>query len=135
MILVRAQPQVKENLNVPRTEFQNISRLWIDLLIVRDRVNQCHNSIRGLITRTGTTTGIGAVTVTLTSPTPAGFAARTVQTTSTGSYKFANVPAGRNYTIKPTKTGFTFTPTMRSITNLSSNIPAGASTNFTGTGP
>jgi hypothetical protein len=92
-------------------------------------------SITGRITRPGTTTSISAVTVTLTSPTPAGFAARTVQTTSTGTYTFTNVPAGRNYTIKPTKTGFTFTPATRSITNLSSNIAAGASTNFTGTGP
>lgn len=92
-------------------------------------------SISGKITRTGTTTGISAVTVTLTSPTPAGFAARTVMTNSTGSYTFTNVPAGRNYTLKPTKTGFTFSPTMKSITNLSNNVPAGASTNFTGTGP
>ena len=90
-------------------------------------------SITGRVTKAGTTTVISAVTVTLTSPTPAGFAARTVQTTSTGTYTFTNVPAGRNYTIKPAKTGFTFTPATRSITNLSGNIGAGASTNFTGT--
>jgi hypothetical protein len=29
----------------------------------------------------------------------------------------------------------TFSPTSRSITNLSGDIAAGASTNFTGTGP
>ena len=92
-------------------------------------------SITGRITRTGTTTGIGAVTVRLTSPTPAGFPTRMVQTSSTGTYTFTTLPAGRNYTIKPTKTGFTFSPTTQSITNLSGNVPAGASTNFTGTGP
>jgi hypothetical protein len=90
-------------------------------------------SIMGRITRTGTATGIAAVTVTLTSPTPAGFPARTVQTTSTGNYTFTNLPGGRNYTIKPTKTGFTFTPAMRSFTNLSANIPVGTATSFTGT--
>jgi Carboxypeptidase regulatory-like domain/Beta-propeller repeat/SdrD B-like domain len=92
-------------------------------------------SITGRITRTGTTTGISAVTVTVTSPTPAGFPARTGQTGSEGYYKFFNVPAGRNYTIKPTKSGFTFSPATRQITNLSGNILAGPSTNFTGTGP
>ncbi|MGB7922918.1 MAG: hypothetical protein WCF57_06710 [Pyrinomonadaceae bacterium] len=93
------------------------------------------NTITGRITRPNTTTGIGAVTVTLTSPTPAGFAPRTLRTDSAGTYTFTNLPAGRNYTIKPVKGGFTFTPATRSFTNLRSNIPAGASTNFTGIGP
>ena len=91
-------------------------------------------SISGRITQRGTTTGISAVTVMLSSPTPAGYAARSTRTTSTGDYKFMNLPAGRNYTIKPAKSGFTFTPASRSITNLSGNISAGASSNFTGTG-
>jgi hypothetical protein len=92
-------------------------------------------SITGRITRTGTSTAISGVTVTLTSPTPAGYPARTAQTYASGNYYFYNCPAGRDYTIEPTKTGFTFTPTTQSITNLSSDIPAGSSTNFTGTGP
>jgi hypothetical protein len=92
-------------------------------------------NITGRITRAGTTTGIGAVTVTLTSPTPDGFAARRAQTTSTGTYTFTILPAGRDFTIKPVKDGYTFTPETLSITNLSGNIPAGASTNFTRTGP
>ena len=91
--------------------------------------------ITGRITRTNTTNGISGVTVTLTSPTPAGYPTRTAQTYVSGNYYFYNLPAGRDYTIKPTKTGLTFTPTTRSITNLSSDIPAGSSTNFTGTGP
>ena len=92
-------------------------------------------SISGRITRTGTTTGIPAVTVTFTSPTPANFTARTVQTGPLGNYVITMLPAGRDYTIEPTKSGFTFSPTTRTITNLSSNVPAGASTNFSGTGP
>jgi hypothetical protein len=92
-------------------------------------------SITGRITRTGTTTGISGVTVTITSPVPANFEARTTQTGPLGNYQFTVLPAGRDYTIEPAKAGFTFTPTTRSITNLSGNIPAGATTNFTGTGP
>ena len=73
--------------------------------------------------------------MTLTSPTPANFAARTVLTGSAGNYTFTNVPAGRNYAIKPARSGYTFTPTTRSIQNLSGNLAAGAATNFTGSGP
>ena len=59
--------------------------------------------------------------MTLTSPTPAGFNPRTVQTNSTGNYSFANVPAARNYTLKPSKSGYTFTPVSKSYANLSAN--------------
>jgi hypothetical protein len=92
-------------------------------------------SISGRITRRDTGAGIGAVTVALRSPTSAGFPARTVQTDSTGNYTFTYLPAGRDYTIKPTRSGFTFGPATRSITNLKTNIPVGAATSFTGTGP
>jgi Glycoside hydrolase family 44/Prealbumin-like fold domain len=91
-------------------------------------------SISGRVTAAGTTTGISAVTMTITSPTPAGFAARTVQTTSTGNYVFTGLPAGRNYTIKPTKAGYAFTPATKSFTNLSANQPVSAATSFTGSG-
>lgn len=90
-------------------------------------------AINGRVVKAGTTTGIGAVTITITSPTPAGFAARTVSTSSTGAYRFTGLPAGRAYTIRPSKTGFTFNPTARNIGNLSADIPAGTATNFTGT--
>jgi len=53
----------------------------------------------------------------------------------TGNYTFTNVPAGRKYTIKPAKGGFAFSPTARSISNLSANVAAGAATNFKGSGP
>ena len=112
------------------------SYLW-DLSANQTGVNflvEVH-SVSGRVTRAGTTKGVGAVTLTLTSPTPAGFPARTTQTGSSGYYTFTNLPAGRNYTLKPAKSGFTFSPTARTILNLSGNIPAGVSTSFTGTGP
>jgi hypothetical protein len=89
-------------------------------------------TISGRVTQASTTTGISAVTMTLSSPTPAGFPARTVQTNSNGGYSFTSVPAARNYTLKPTKTGFTFNPVSRSYTNLSAN-QTGAATSFAGT--
>ena len=92
-------------------------------------------SITGRLTRTDATTGLSAVTLSLTSPTPAGFAPRTLRTDSTGAYTFMALPAGRNYTLKPVKSGFTFSPATHTITNLSGNIGAGSLTNFTGAGP
>jgi hypothetical protein len=117
-------------------QFTPASKTFTNLIANKRAVNFAVKvySISGHITRTGTTTGISAVTVTITSPTPAGFPARTVQSYASGNYWFYNLPAGRNYTIKPSKSGWTFSPQTRQITNLSSNIPAGPSTNFTGTG-
>lgn len=88
-------------------------------------------TVTGNITQAGTTTGIYQVAVTITSPT-AGFTARTVNTSSTGVYRITGLPAGRSYTITPRKTGYSFTPTTRSLTNLSANVVAGSLSNFTG---
>jgi hypothetical protein len=89
-------------------------------------------SIRGRVVGARATSGIGGVTMTLTSPTPAGFAQRTTSTLADGSYVFSYLPAGRSYTIKPTKTGYTFNPVSRSFPNLSANLPASAATSFAG---
>lgn len=89
-------------------------------------------SVSGLITKAGTTTGIASVAVTITSATPAGFTPRTVQTNLSGVYTITGLPAGRTYLIKPLKSGYTFTPLSRTVTNLSSNLAAGSLTNFTG---
>jgi hypothetical protein len=88
--------------------------------------------ISGRVTVAGTTTAISGVTMTLASPTPTGFAPRTTTTASDGSYLFSGLPAGRNYTIKPAKSGYTFSPVNRSFTNLSANYPISAATSFTG---
>ncbi|HWT03643.1 MAG TPA: SBBP repeat-containing protein [Pyrinomonadaceae bacterium] len=92
-------------------------------------------SVGGRVTRAGTTHGLGGVTVTLTSPVPAGFPARTAQTNSLGYYLFTDLPAGRNYTLKPARTGLTFSPAEHDVAKLGGHTPAGAATSFTGTGP
>ncbi|HWT01114.1 MAG TPA: carboxypeptidase regulatory-like domain-containing protein [Pyrinomonadaceae bacterium] len=89
-------------------------------------------TVSGLITKAGTTTGIASVAVTITSPAPAGFAPRTVQTNLSGVYTVTGLPAGRTYVIKPVKSGFTFTPLTKTVTNLGGNVAAGSLTNFTG---
>ncbi len=71
--------------------------------------------------------GLPGVTMTLTSPTPAGFTPRTVTTSANGSYSFTNVPAGRSYRLTPTKSGYVIrnsasaAQAFRSFTNLSTN--------------
>ena len=112
--------------NPTNRTFVNLSRNQTGNFVVKTY------TIGGRVTRTGTTAGIEGVKMTLTSPTPTGFAARTVMTSSTGSYKFTYVPAGRNYTLKPTKSGFTFSPASRSYNNLSAH-QTGAPTAFSGT--
>jgi hypothetical protein len=87
--------------------------------------------IRGRVTIAGSTNGLGGVTMSLTSPVPAGFAPRNVSTPADGSYLFSGLPAGRSYTIRPSKTGYTFNPTSRSFANLSANYPASTATSFT----
>ena len=89
-------------------------------------------SISGRVTMPSSTTGIGGVSVTLTSPTPAGFTPITVLTNSAGNYTFRNLPSGRTYKITPTKTGLTFNPTSRTLTTLRTNQLIGPATNFTG---
>lgn len=110
----------------PNRTFANLSRNQVGNFIVKTY------TISGRVIRAGTKTGIEGVKLTLTSPTPAGFAARTILTSSAGYYTFAHVPAGRNYTLKPTKSGFTFSPASRSFNNLSAN-QTGAATVFSGT--
>jgi hypothetical protein len=78
------------------------------------------------------TAALPSVTMKLTSPVPAGFAPRTATPSSAGVYTFANLPAGRTYTITPAKTGYTFAPLSKTLTNLGGNVAAGSSTNFTG---
>ncbi|MGB7924920.1 MAG: carboxypeptidase regulatory-like domain-containing protein [Pyrinomonadaceae bacterium] len=84
------------------------------------------HSISGQV-KVGTTgPALSGVTVTLTSST-AGFAARTTQTNSAGNYAFTNLPAGRSYMLKSTKTNYTFTPSQKSFSSLTTN----QTTNFT----
>ena len=67
------------------------------------------------------TASLSGVTMTLVSPTPAGFTPRKVTTASNGSYSFTGLPSGRTYKLTPTKINYAFTPASRSYTNLSAN--------------
>jgi hypothetical protein len=87
-------------------------------------------SISGKIVRGSSTVGLDGVVVRVTA---SGFTTRTFNTTSTGLYSFTGLPAGKTYTVTPTKTGYSFSPVMRSFANLSANQPTGAATIFSGT--
>ena len=62
------------------------------------------------------TTALAGVTMKLT-----GSRTLTTTTSSLGGYKFANLPAGGNYSVTPVKTGYTFNPVKTSFTPLSAN--------------
>ena len=117
--------------------FTPTSRTYSNLIVNQTTANFAATLvtyyISGKVVKTGTTKGISDVTMTITSPIPAGFEPKTVQTDSYGIYTFTGLPSGRNYTIKPTKSGFTFNPVKRDFTNLSGNVSAGAATKFEGT--
>jgi len=77
--------------------------------------------------RTSGNVGISDVTVTLTS----GTVNTTATTASDGSYTFSSLISA-NYTVTPTKTGYTFTPASLAFANLSSDQ---TSQNFIGKPP
>ena len=73
---------------------------------------QTGNSLRGSVTdQTGAS--FPDVTITL-----SGSQAGTQQTDSNGAFAFDNLATGGNYTVTPSKTGYSFTPTSFSVTNL-----------------
>jgi hypothetical protein len=63
--------------------------------------------------------GLGGVNVVLTGP-------QTIWggTDSNGNYTFANLPAGSNYTVTPSRTHYSFSPANASFTNLNANQSA-----------
>jgi hypothetical protein len=77
--------------------------------------------ISGRITRSGI--GLGSVTVAL-----SGASTSTTSTTSSGSYSFSGLASG-TYTVAPARSGYAFTPTSRTFTNMGSSQTA----NFTAT--
>ncbi|OGS19767.1 MAG: hypothetical protein A3J83_03380 [Elusimicrobia bacterium RIFOXYA2_FULL_40_6] len=70
--------------------------------------------IKGYV-RTSTSTAVGAVTVAL-----SGSATTSTSTDSNGYYEFAGLATG-NYTVTPSKTGYTFTVSSRTYASLSGN--------------
>jgi hypothetical protein len=67
---------------------------------------------------------LGGVRVTLSGVTPV-----TVTTGGDGTYTFANLTAGGNFTVTPSKLDYTFSPAIQSYNSLSTNVRA----DFTGT--
>lgn len=68
-------------------------------------------------------TGLSGVVMSITSPTSSGPVSGAVTTSSTGTYSFANLPAGRSYTVTPAKTNYVFSPGSKSYATLSTNQP------------
>ncbi len=74
-------------------------------------------SIGGQVTLSAS--GLSDVTMTLT-----GGKTLSVLTQANGGYSFNNLPAGRNYTVTPTKLGFSFNPPSANVFNASTNQTA-----------
>jgi photosystem II stability/assembly factor-like uncharacterized protein len=70
-------------------------------------------SITGKVRLQGTTTGISGVMMNLT-----GSRSATTMTDSSGIYTFSNLPAGGDYTVTPSLTGYSFNPPSRTFTGL-----------------
>ena len=70
-------------------------------------------SISGQVVVTGTGTGLSGVTVALSGGTSA-----STTTAASGNYSFSGLPAGGNYTVTPSITGYTFTPASQSFSSL-----------------
>jgi hypothetical protein len=97
--------------------------------VEQDTHAQTSNSLRGSVTNE-TGANFPDVTITL-----SGSEARTQQTDSNGAFSFDNLATGGNYTVTPSKTGYSFTPTSFSVSNLNgifsstfSGIPTGGPT-------
>ena len=71
-------------------------------------------SISGRVTEGGS--GLGGVTITA-----SGGHSQTVTTNSNGEYTVTGVPHGATVTITPTRSGYSFTPQSRSISNITQN--------------
>jgi Bacterial Ig domain/Carboxypeptidase regulatory-like domain/IPT/TIG domain/Beta-propeller repeat len=69
--------------------------------------------------------GLSGVTVSLT-----GAQNKTTQTDANGDYIFTNLLSASNYTVTPTKAGFSFSPVNKSFTNLSADQVANFTTLF-----
>ena len=75
-------------------------------------------SIAGRVTL-GTGAGVSNVNVAL-----SGAQTKTATTASNGFYQFADLTAGGNYTVTPTRAGFVFNPPQRSFTNVTADQTA-----------
>src|SRR5207249_3295924 len=72
------------------------------------------NTISGQVTSSGS--ALSGVTMTLT-----GSQSASTQTDGTGNYSFTGLAPGGNYTVTPSRSGFTFNPANQAFNNLSGN--------------
>ena len=75
-------------------------------------------SISGQVTTTDTTIPVSDVTMSLTGK------LLNTQTDANGNYSFSNLPAGRNYTVTPSKALHSFVPTSQTFNSISINQTA-----------
>ena len=95
-------------------------------------------TISGQVLNSDGSGGTRDVTMTLTSPAPAGFAPRKVTTEPNGSYTFTGVPGGRDYVLTPSKPDYTFKNSSAPSQSTRAYADLGAdqtSQNFTATSP
>jgi hypothetical protein len=73
-------------------------------------------SISGQVTYVGGSTGVSGAAVTL-----SGTQNSATATDANGSYSFSGLPAGGNYTVTPSLSGYTFTPPSQTFNNLAND--------------
>ena len=78
-------------------------------------------SISGRVDSNGFGTGTPAPDVTMTLTNNTTGATLNTQTDANGQYSFTGLAAGGEYTVSPSKSGFTFNPTSRGFSNLGQN--------------
>jgi hypothetical protein len=100
------------------TNTWNSTNYWVDVVFKTTSTSTTTYSI------SGTVSGAGATTVTLSGP-----VARSSTTDSLGKFTFASLPNG-SYVVAPSKSGYTFTPSTKSVTINSASVTG---VNFTGT--
>lgn len=99
----------------------NRSNYWVDVVFTASGSTPPSSSTYSI---SGTVSGATASTVTL-----SGAASRTTTTNSLGQFTFASLPNG-SYVVAPSKSGYTFTPSTKSVTINGASV---SSANFTGT--
>lgn len=101
------------------TNTYNSTNYWVDVIF-----QTSGSTTPSTYSISGTVSGVSATTVTLSGP-----VARSSTTDSLGKFTFASLPNG-SYVVAPSKSGYTFTPSTKSVTINGASVTG---VNFTGT--